>query len=193
MKEDYIEAYKYIKYYLQPKNKALSKFGPEVWQMYTKLETILDAIQEQQMLGVLCGINQGMDTSDYDEYKNVVKIENYINKRYRAYMMKPGNEKVIFEPFNFIKFLNDSEYRKKHIDNYDKCASTYNILDILISIPHYNAMSKLIATNRYLIQRSVAIEMERNLAQQILLADKPNEGVDKAISVGYTQKFNEKE
>lgn len=190
-KEDYIEGYKYVKYYLLPKNKALANFDSNVWQMYAKLENILDAIQEQRMLGILCGINQGMDTSDYDEYKNVIRVENYINKRYRKYMMEHENVKL--EPFSFIKFLNDPEYRQKHIDFYNLCASTYNILDILTSVPHYNAMSKLIATNRYLIQRSVAIEMERNLAQQILLADKNEDGVNKTINDGYTQKFNEKE
>lgn len=187
-KEDWIEAYRYVKNYLIPKNRALRKLTGDYNAQYARLSTILDAIEEQQMLGALCGINQGLDTNDFDEYKRIRRIEKYINKKYREYVT--ANEGAKMDRFNFITFLNDPEERRHQIEQYEKVAATYNILDIITSIPHYNAMSKLIATNRYLIQRSVALKMERDLAEAVITADKPNEG---GFNYGDTQQLTEKE
>ena len=155
---------------------------------YEKLTTILDAIEEQQMLGALCGINQGLDTNDFDEYKRIRRIEKFINKKYREYVNTHPGEKL--NRFNFIEFLNDPNERFDQIEQYEKVASTYNILDIITNIPHYNAMSQLIATNRYLVQRSVALKMERELAEAVITADKPNEN---GFNYGDTQQLTEKE
>lgn len=171
-KEDWLEVYRYVKNYLIPKNRALRKLGPNVDSQYARLKSVLKAIKEQQMLGALCGINQGMDTGDYDEYNNVRKIEVYVNRKYREYLQEHPEAEL--ERFNFIDFLSNDTIRDKQIQQYELVADTYNILDMITSIPHYNAMSKMISTNRYLIQRSVALKMERDLATRVLSADKPN-------------------
>jgi biotin-(acetyl-CoA carboxylase) ligase len=167
----------------------LRKFDNDTFEKYKKLSSILAAIKEQRMLGILCGINQGMDTSDFDEYNNVRTIEKYINKKYRQYMEENSDAK--FVPFNFITFLTNPIEQEEQIKQYEMCAETYNILDIVTRVPHYNAMLKLIATNRYLIQRSVALTMERELANKILNADKLTKKGE--INVGETMSFNERE
>lgn len=187
-KEDWIEVYRYVKNYLIPKNKALRKLGPNVNAQYARLKSVLKAIKEQQMLGALCGINQGMDTGDYEEYNNVRKVEIYVNRKYNEYLQNHPNADI--KQFDFIRFLSDDAYRNEQIKNYEFVADTYNILDMITSIPHYNAMSKMISTNRYLIQRSVALKMERDLASKILDADKPKIN---GFTYGDTLKLNVKE
>ena len=129
-----------------------------------------------------------MDTGDYEEYNNVRKVEIYVNRKYNEYLQNHPNADI--KQFDFIRFLSDDAYRNEQIKNYEFVADTYNILDMITSIPHYNAMSKMISTNRYLIQRSVALKMERDLASKILDADKPKIN---GFTYGDTLKLNVKE
>jgi len=188
-KRDWIYAYSYVKNYLIPKNKALRKLNVNYQELYKNLESILRATKEQQMLGSILGINQGMSTSDYDEYNNVKKIEKYINKKYYEYTQ--ANPKAELEKFDLIRFLGDETYRNNQIEQYSLVAETYNILDLVTSVPHFNAMLKLLRYNRYLIRRSVALEMERDLAERLITADK--ETNNSGFGYGDTQSLNPKE
>ena len=125
-----------------------------------------------------------MDTDDFQEYNKIKRIERFVNKKY----IDEG--KTNFEPFDFIEFLSNEEYRNRQIDQYNFVKSTYNVLQMAISVPHYRSMLDTMRMNRYLIERSVALKMERTLADQIIKSDKKKQG---NFNYGFTQALNNKE
>lgn len=181
-RKDYVSAYRYVRKYLIPKNRVLSRLSTDpATSNYKldllKLQEILKSTKEQQILGAIYGINQGMDTGDYEEYSRIVRVEKFINKKY----MDAG--KTNFEPFDYIKFLSNNivypdgkTYQQKQIDQYNQVKSTYNVLQMAISVPHYKSMLDTIRTNRYLVERSVALSMERTLADQVIKSGKKFDG-----------------
>ena len=91
--------------------------------------------------------------------------------------------KTGFEPFDYIKFLSNNivypdgkTYQQKQIEQYNQVKSTYNVLQMAISVPHYKSMLDTIRTNRYLVERSVALSMERTLADQVIKSGKKFDG-----------------
>ena len=199
-KSDWRQAYSYVKNYLIPKNKALNRLGFSksldnvIYNQYLNIEKVMYAAKEQQMLGTILGVNGGLDTGDHDEYKNVRKVERFVNDRYITYLQSnptiQNDPSTRFVPFNFVDFLdkNKEEYRKQQIKQYEQVASTVNILDVIITVPHFYAMLQMIPLNRKLIQRSIALKMERELAEKVVHADKPdlvpgfNRGDKKALT-----------
>ncbi len=168
---------------------------------YMSLEKILKATKEQQMLGSILGINGGLDTDDYSEYKNVRKVERFVNDKYIKYLTQHSNEH--FEPFDFVRFLdkNNIAYRDRQIEYYNKVADTFNLLDVLISVPHFYAMLQMIPLNRRLLEESVALKMERELVGKLVLADKQplvpefmlGDELIRAFNHGDTKALNPKE
>ena len=70
-RKDYVSAYRYVRKYLIPKNRVLSRLSADpATSNYKldllKLQEILKSTKEQQILGAIYGINQGMDTGDYE-------------------------------------------------------------------------------------------------------------------------------
>ena len=188
-KDDYVKAYRYVRKYLIPKNNVVSmlKADPQTEnykQELQRLQEVIESSKEQQILGAIYGINQGMDTNDFEEYRYIKSIENFVNRKY----IDKG--KTNFKPFNFIEFLSNPEIQKLQIDQYNEIKSAYNVLQMSISVPHYRAMLDTIRMNRYLIERSIALRMERTLADQILKAGKKATG---NFNYGFTQSLNNKE
>lgn len=194
-KKDYVSAYRYVRKYLIPKNNVLNRLvlDPKTMNYESdlqKLQNILQATKEQQILGAIYGINQGMDTGDYEEYAKVTRIEKFINKKY----MDAGLTN--YEPFNYIEFLSNTitypdgkTYQQKQIEQYNQVKSTYNVLQMAISVPHYRSMLDTIRTNRYLIERSIALKMERELADQVIKQGKVQDG---KFNYGYGQSLDSK-
>lgn len=184
---DWIRYYNYVTNYLVPKNQAI---GDKDTGFLTKLrENIVPALEEQRMLAKILGINQGLNTQDFDEYKWIRDIESFINERYINY-----TKEQISEEFNLIRFLSDKEYQKRHIEYYEKVKSTYNILAVVSNTPHFWEMLKLSGTNRKILLKSVALKYERVIADKLLKMAKPLAGVNhNGLSKGLTQKLNEQE
>ena len=44
------------------------------------LEEIIPGVEEQGILGALCGLNQGLRTRSFDKIKFTQRIENYFNR-----------------------------------------------------------------------------------------------------------------
>lgn len=196
-KEDWTKYYKYLHEYLIPKNQAMSevvkkdKSREEKDRDVTKLkllkERVLPALKEQRMLAKILGINQGLETKDFDEYKWIRDIESFINQRYI-------DNNITGDPdleFNLMRFLNDEAYRKKQIDFYDKVKSTYNILEVITTVPHFWEMFKFVGTNRKNLEKAVVFKVTRRLADTILKVNKPVS--DNGLSKGLSQKLNDKE
>lgn len=186
--QDWINFYSYVKHYLKPKNEML--IGISDLSNLLKLKNdIIPALKEQRMLSKILGVNQGLNTKDFDEYKWIRDIESFVNERY---INKNDNS---FEEFDFIKFVSDTSsdprgYRARQINQYEQVKSTYNILDIVSSVKQFNSMIELAGVNRKLIEKAYILKMERALAKEILNTNKNKVGT---LSRGLMQKFNDKE
>lgn len=138
----------------------------QLQDLITLTNNILPAMEEQRIMGSILGINQGMRTNAYDKYKYIQNIENFINKRITRYNRDNGSK---FERFNLMRFLSDDTYRDEQIKNYDSLKSTYNILDAITRVPHFNAMFNILYVDNWIIKNfSVITNLTDRLANEIL-------------------------
>lgn len=121
---------------------------------------IIPAMEEMELLGAMLGINQGQRTNDYDQYSFINRIENFVNGRYK---------KAKFDhKFDLMKFLSDPTVRQSEIELYDKVKSTYNILDIISTVPHFAAMFNTLELSNSVLNRfSYIYKLERSVISQL--------------------------
>lgn len=121
---------------------------------------IIPAMHEMELLGAILGINQGQRTNDYDQYSFINRIENFINERYK-------NAKIDHK-FNLMSFLSDPTVRQAEIELYDKVKSTYNILDIISTVPHFAAMFNTLELSNSVLNRfSYIYKLERSVINKL--------------------------
>ncbi len=155
---------KFLKHYLIPKNTALKAVTDKnsVNNLYNFYELILPGVEEQTILGSMLGVNQGLKTNLTDFVKLINRINNFVNKKWQAYMPKTS------ETFSIIKFLSDSEYQATWINNYETIKSSNNILRTIISTPNFSEMFKQIALGYNLLEHSVQNRLTIKLANALL-------------------------
>lgn len=121
---------------------------------------IIPAMNEMELLGAMLGINQGQKTNDYDQYSFINRIENFVNGRY---------EKAKFDhKFDLMKFLSDPTVRQSEINLYNKVKSTYNILDIISTVPHFAAMFNTLELSNSVLNRfSYIYKLERSVINKL--------------------------
>jgi hypothetical protein len=66
--KDWQNYYHYVKYYLKPKNQMLSGIT-DLFNLKKLKNDIIPALKEQRILSKILGVNQGINTKDFDEYK----------------------------------------------------------------------------------------------------------------------------
>ena len=187
--DDWTSYYKYLHEWFIPMNEARSDISKDDFDNLELLSSrILPALKEQRILAKILGINQGLRTQDFEEYKWIRDIEAFVNERYIDAVN--SNSKYEFEEFNLIKFLSDDVYRDKQIKMYEQVKSTYNILDIITKTPQFWEMFKLSGTNRKLIEKAVILKYERIVANTLLKVNKPLAG---SFNTGIIQKLNDRE
>lgn len=130
-------------------------------------EKIIPATEEQRIMGSMLGINQGMKTNAYDKYKYIQNIENFINKRITAHNKASGDD---FVRFDLMRFLSDNTYRNKQIDQYNLLKSTYNILEAITKVPHFNEMFNILYVDDWLTHAySIHNSLVKKLSSEVLL------------------------
>lgn len=147
-----------------------------------QLLSVLPACEEQQFLGRMLGVNKGLKTDDYEEYSWIRSFEIFVNKRLKN---------VADEPFDFLLFVSDEAYRDKFVELYEGVKALYNPLRIVSMAQHFSSMLKLVETNRYLLERSAAVRLERKIAKDIL--SEGHEKTNGAIQSADTKKLTQKE
>lgn len=104
---------------------------------FNDFKTLHRGADELKTLGTFLGANQGVKNK-YADYLNFVKkFESCIADRYKAYEEENGSIEGFETEMNFAKFMNDPEYRAKKIEDYDTIKCTFNILEVLTTVPHY--------------------------------------------------------
>lgn len=106
-----------------------------------------------------------MKTNAYDKYRFIKTIENFINKRYNNF----GSSNDITESFDLMRFLSDEEYRQRQIGLYENAKVTYNILDIITKVPHFNEMFNILYVDNWMIKNfSIVSYLTDMLAKEVL-------------------------
>lgn len=158
--------YKYLEYYLFPKNYDLHVYKQThpMENVQTQFEQLLELTSGAKELATLgrkiFSINQGMKVGDYEEWHWVDSINADINKKFVDKLDE-------FEPFDLIKFMNDQSYANRMIDQYEKAKDNINILDVFYNSPHFKAMVESAMTARMLLEQSVSLKKAREIGSKI--------------------------
>ena len=90
----------------------------------SQLLEVLPACEEQQFLGRMLGVNKGLRTDDFEEYKWIRSFEVFVNKRLQ--------KTDIDEPFDFLLFVSDEEYRKNFFIAGHRTATGYRLTALMV-------------------------------------------------------------
>lgn len=201
-KTQLISIYRYAKKYFIPKTELWNALSDEdrrkAIRDFERLSTdVLYAAKEMKMLGSFGSINQGLRPKDFDEYKFIKGVNKFINT---AYMYRAKDEN--FEEFDLLRFITETtpkdgekeSYHDKQLRQYDKVKAAVNILTAIDYTGNFKEMFRYIATNRNIIEHSVAVKMERRLEDELLRSCQPtHNGEETGISLATTKVLDNKE
>lgn len=112
--------------------------------LFKTLKKKAKGAEEIRILGRLLKINQGLPTDKWGKYSYIKGIETFINDKFKD---------EIGEKFNLLKFAANEEYRLQQIDNYEKVKTTFNILDVIASVPHFKEMFNILSIDNEVLNR----------------------------------------
>ena len=136
--------------------------------VYDDIKNISQGAEEFRILGSLLHINQGLHTSVTDFLNYLNNFEGCINQRISIINReasrlnynngKRGDAEIpkdsIPDNLNIHKFLYDENYRNRAIQLYNQYKHTFNILDIISGLPHYNAYLKVADLANQMLQKT---------------------------------------
>ena len=146
------------------------------------LEDVLPGVSEQEILGALCGLNQGLKTKTFDKIKFIQRIENHINNAIRDALKTSQKETVEHakirtivstllgedKTFDLFKFVTDIVYQNKMIEVISYLKHTDNILEIITGVPHYMQMLHTWAVDEALLRKASArYNVEKELMREV--------------------------
>lgn len=142
---------------------------------------------ELTRLGRLGSLNQGIKTKLMDKIKYINQIESFINRKFanfnKEHELGPDDIGYLPPSFNLIEFIQNPEYKKEMIDAYEQAKDTFNILDIITSVPHFNEMLNAMAVdNRVLSFYASKYALTKNLAMSALHSRALNQLTPKDMS-----------
>lgn len=116
----------------------IDKLGSETITTNTSiLSDLQEAANEYQKLARLLAINQGIRTMREEIFNGLNDINTFFRDR-------------LEKDFDLFRFIEDKYYRNQAINDYEQVKSSYNILDILASSPHFTKMYEAFATKEKL-------------------------------------------
>ena len=128
---------------------------------YKKLQQLTKSADEFAILGrKIFSSNQGMKVGEYESWAWLRTINTAINEKFITKM--DG-----FEEFDFVKFMQDSEYAERMIEQYDKVKENVNILKVVQDSPHFTSMLKAIVDTETILKNSYSIALTRDIAENI--------------------------
>ena len=143
----------YVTRYVKPRANLFEYMLNDEYKIVESVvNDITPAVEEQGVMGAILSINQGMMTNLYDFYSKLMRVENFINRRYK--------EDNVNEIFDIERFLSDQEYAKKHSDIYNKIKKYVNPLSAILAIPNFKKMFFVQDSALKLIERSVQTKLD---------------------------------
>ena len=138
---DFIEDYMYQQEIRKNSNIEVNGVS---YNAYDQIKKLQQGAEELKTLGQILHLNQGLYTTVNESINLINTIEGVIDSaKYRKYKEdKRKNPKASFpspKPFILNEFLNNPEYRQEQIDEYNKVKASFNILDVISKIPHFNS------------------------------------------------------
>lgn len=110
-----------------------------LWEgAFNDFKTLHSGASELKTLGTFLGANQGVKNT-YSDFLNFVKnFENAIEDRYATYLKYGGKPISNFDrTLDFSRFIHDPEYRQDRIEAYEQIKASFNILEVLTTVPQY--------------------------------------------------------
>ena len=110
-----------------------------LWEgAFNDFKTLHSGASELKTLGTFLGANQGVKNT-YSDFLNFVKnFENAIEDRYTTYLKYGGKAISNFDrSLDFSRFIHDPEYRQDRIKAYEQIKASFNILEVLTTVPQY--------------------------------------------------------
>ena len=122
--------------------------------VYKDIRTLSEGAEEMRRLGSILSLNQGIKT-------NSERLLNQINLIERAiYDITENQEDLI----NLQKFVFDEQYRKQCIDKYEEYKHTFNILDVVATIPHFMGYLQTLAISDAEVETSFKFRSIKQLS-----------------------------
>ena len=118
-------------------------------------DKLIPAADEQNILGRMLGINQGLSTSGYKQYSDIFNIESFVKSR-------------VGEDFDLLTFIQDDIYREDWIKKYESAKSIINVLDVISKVPHFKEMFNILYDNNFILSNlSSRYQLTKDLANKI--------------------------
>ena len=115
------------------------------FNVYNEFKKLSEGAEEMKALGQLLHINQGLYTNTTDTITLLNRIQNVIGNRvYTKTLYDPDYTNKDNNIFDLHKFLTDPVYQKTQIDKYDDVKCTFNLLDMLVNVPHYKEYLRIL-------------------------------------------------
>lgn len=111
---------------------------------FTDIMTLAEGAEEMRVLGQLLGLNKGLKATS-DEFINQV------NNIERAIFNKSGQERDLID---LTQFAFNEEYRQKCIERYEDYKHSFNILEVIATVPHLLGYVQQLATAQEEIKES---------------------------------------
>ena len=122
--------------------------------IYEDIRTLSDGAEEMRRLGSILSLNQGIKT-------NSEGLLNQVNLIERAVYDITGDQEDLI---NLSKFVFDEQYRKECIDKYEQYKHTFNILDVVSTIPHFMGYLQTLAVAAAEVENSFKFRSIKQLS-----------------------------
>ena len=126
-------------------------------QTVEDLQTLSKGADEMFVLGQILGLNQGIKTSSSDFIKQINTFERAIYN-----ITKDPNDIV-----DLIKFIFNKDYRQQVINTYESVKNSFNIYDVVSSVPHFMGYLQTLAVALKEAQQSFKFRSAKNLSVQL--------------------------
>lgn len=123
-------------------------------EVYEDIRTLSDGAEEMRRMGSILSLNQGIKT-------NSEGLLNQVNLIERAIYDITGDQEDLI---NLSKFVFDEQYRKECIDKYEEYKHTFNILDVVSTIPHFMGYLQTLAVAATEVENSFKFRSIKQLS-----------------------------
>ncbi len=145
--------------------------------------------EELTILGQSLGINGGIKVEIGSPILYQLRFENNVNQVVNQnYNSNDDEDQKSREYINFERFMTDNIYAQEWVDKYEEHKSSFNLLDLIQSVPHYKEMFTVpVQFKRSMQLLSKDIDstytiIERELSKNTMIDDKTIRTVLRAIN-----------